>query len=220
VAEPFGATEVSIRPASLGTLAGTGGDPITAEALYPRWANFFKPHDTIIAETGTCSMGLAFALLPQGATFHNQTLWGAIGWATPAAFGAAVADPGRRLVLVTGEGSHQLTVQEIIQFGRRGLKPIIFVLNNNGYLIERLLCKDPNIAYNDVAPWNYSEIPHALGCQDWYTTRVTTCCELDKAMDVAGAGDVPAYIEIVTDTYAASPLSMKLHENITTLYSA
>lgn len=26
----------SIRPASLGTLAGTGGDPITAEALYPR----------------------------------------------------------------------------------------------------------------------------------------------------------------------------------------
>jgi indolepyruvate decarboxylase len=210
----------SIRPASLGPLTGTGGDPITAEALYPRWANFFKPRDTIIAETGTCSMGLAFALLPQGATFHNQTLWGAIGWATPAAFGAAVADPGRRLVLVTGEGSHQLTVQEITQFGRRGLKPIIFVLNNNGYLIERLLCKDPNIAYNDVAPWNYSEIPHALGCQDWYTTRVTTCCELDKAMDVAGAGDVPAYIEIVTDTYAASPLSMKLHENITTLYNA
>ncbi|MCU1629866.1 MAG: thiamine pyrophosphate protein binding domain protein [Pseudonocardia sp.] len=106
-------------------------------------------------------------------------------------------------------------MQEITQFGRRGLKSIIFVLNNNGYLIERL-CKDPNIAYNDVASRNYSEIPHALGCQDWYTT----CGELDKAMDVAGAGDVPAYIEIVTDTYAASPLSMKLHENITTLYNA
>jgi indolepyruvate decarboxylase len=214
------ATRTSIRPASLDTMPGKDDDPITAEALYPRWADFFKPNDTIIAETGTCSMGLAFALLPQGATFHNQTLWGAIGWATPAAFGAAVADPDRRLVLVTGEGSHQLTVQEIAQFGRRGLKPIIFVLNNNGYLIERLLCKDPDIAYNDVASWNYPEIPHALGCQDWYTTRVTTCGELDKAMEVAGAGDVATYIEIVTDTYAAAPLSMKLHENITTLYSA
>ena len=44
--------------------------------------------------------------------------------------------PDRRLVLVTGEGSHQLTAQEISQFGRRGLKPIVFVLNNSGYLIE------------------------------------------------------------------------------------
>jgi hypothetical protein len=57
-------------------------------------------------------------------------LWGSIGWATPAAFGAAVAARDRRVVLVTGEGSHQLTAQEISQFGRRGLKPIVFVLNN------------------------------------------------------------------------------------------
>jgi TPP-dependent 2-oxoacid decarboxylase len=43
----------------------------------------------------------------------------------------------RRLVLVTGEGSHQLTAQEISQFGRRGLKPIVFVLNNSGYPPQR-----------------------------------------------------------------------------------
>ncbi len=91
--------------------------------------------------------------MPAGASFHNQTLWGSIGWATPAAFGMAIAEPSRRLVLVTGEGAHQMTVQEIGQFGRHGLKPIIFVLNNNGYLIERLLCKDPDIIYNDVAQW-------------------------------------------------------------------
>ena len=130
-------------------------------------------------------MGLAFALLPKGVTFHNQTLWGPIGWATPAAFGAAVAAPDRRLVLVTGEGSHQLTAQEISQFGRRGLKPIVFVLNNSGYLIERLLCKNPAIAYNDVASWRYSEIPHALGCDGWFTARVTTCGEFDQALKAA-----------------------------------
>jgi indolepyruvate decarboxylase len=54
-------------------------------------------------------------------------------------------------VLVKGEGAHQLTAQEISQFARLGLRPVVFVLNNNGYLIERLLCKDPQIAYNDVA---------------------------------------------------------------------
>jgi indolepyruvate decarboxylase len=207
-----------IQPVSLGSVVGSGSDPITAEALYPRWANFLKPNDIIVAETGTSSMGLGFAIMPKGATFHNQTLWGSIGWATPAAFGAAVAAPDRRLVLVTGEGSHQLSVQEISQFGRRGLKPIVFVLNNSGYLIERLLCKNPAIAYNDVASWRYSEIPHALGCDGWFTARVTTCREFDQALKAAEQENTGAYIEVVTDTYAAPPLSMRLHESVKTLY--
>jgi indolepyruvate decarboxylase len=209
-----------IRPTTLGPVTGDGDAQITPEALYPRWEKFFRPNDVIITETGTSSMGLAFARLPSGAQLHNQTLWGSIGWATPAAFGAAVADPGRRLILVTGEGSHQLTAQEISQFGRRGLKPIIFVLNNNGYLIERMLDKDPAVAYNDLAPWNYAELPHALGCTDWYTARVTTCAELDEAMNAAAQAGTAAYIEVVTDTYAAPPLTLKLHENLGSLYGA
>lgn len=208
-----------IRPASLGAATGSGNDPIAVGALYPRWANFLKPNDILITETGTSSMGLAFALMPKGATFHNQTLWGAIGWATPAAFGAAVAAPDRRVVLVTGEGSHQLTAQEISQFGRRGLKPIVFVLNNSGYLIERLLCNNPEFVYNDLASWHYSEVPHALGCDGWFTARVSTCGEFDKALKTAEQGNTGAYIEVVTDKYAASPLSMKLHESIKTLYA-
>jgi indolepyruvate decarboxylase len=207
------------KPQQLGPMSGSGADPITAERLYPRWAEFLRPDDIVIAETGTSSMGLAFAKLPHGARFHNQTLWGAIGWATPAALGAAVAAPNRRLVLFTGEGSHQLTAQEIGQFHRLGLQPIIFVLNNNGYLIERMLCTDPNIAYNDVAPWNYTELPHALGCEDWFTTRVSTCAELDAALATAADGTRAAYIEVMTGTYEVPPLVQKLHENVKTLYN-
>jgi indolepyruvate decarboxylase len=209
-----------IAATSLGEKSGSGGDPITVEALYPRWAEFLGPGDILVGETGTASMGLGFALMPKGATFHNQTLWGSIGWATPAAVGTAVAAPDRRVMLVTGEGSHQLTVQEIGQFARLGLKPVIFVLNNNGYLIERLLCKDPEIAYNDVAPWRYAELPHAFGCDGWFTTRVTTCAEFDAALEQAGKADTGVYIEVVTGTYAASPLAQKLHESIQSLYKA
>jgi indolepyruvate decarboxylase len=206
---------------SLGAPVGSGTDPITADALYPRWANFLKPDDIIITETGTASMGLAFATMPKGASFHNQTLWGSIGWATPAAFGAAVAAPHRRLILITGEGSHQLTAQEISQIGRRGLKNVIvFVLNNSGYLIERLLCKHPDFVYNDLAEWHYSELPHALGCDDWFTARVMTCGEFDQALTTAGKGDSSAYIEVVTDKYAAPPVAAKLHESTETLYQA
>jgi len=211
--------ETSLRPSSLGPMTGSDGDAITADALYPRWADFLRPNDIVMTETGTSSMGLAFAQMPKGATFYNQTLWGAIGWATPAAFGAAIAAPDRRVVLFTGEGSHQLTAQEISQMGRRGLKPTVFVLNNSGYLIERLLCKDPDIAYNDVAPWRYSELPHALGCDGWFTTRVTTCGELDQALRQAAQSGSASYIEVVTDEYAAPPLPQKMHENRGTLYA-
>jgi indolepyruvate decarboxylase len=208
----------SIQPGSLGPINGAGNDPITADALYSRWGNFIKPNDILVTETGTSGFGLAFALLPKGAKFYNQTLWGAIGYATPAAFGAAVAAPERRVVLITGEGSHQLTAQEISQFGRRGLKPIVFVLNNSGYLIERLLCRDPNSEYNDLAQWHYADLPKALGCDDWFTACVRTCGEFDQALKTASEGDRGAYIEIVTDKYAAPPVALKFHESVNTLY--
>jgi hypothetical protein len=60
------------------------------------------------------------AVGPKVAEFHNQTLCASIGWATPAAFGAAIGAPDRRLILIAGEGSHQMTAQEISQFGRPG----------------------------------------------------------------------------------------------------
>jgi len=207
-------------PPALGFPVGTGTDPITAEALYPRWESFLEPDDILIAETGTASMGLGFARMPRGASFHNQTLWGSIGWATPAAFGAAVAAPDRRVVLVTGDGAHQFTAQEISQFARRGLRPIIFVLNNSGYLIERLLCKDPEITYNEIAPWSYADLPNAVGCRDWFTARVDSCGKLDEALDKAAVARTGAYIEVVTDPYAASPLALKLHDSMQALYKS
>jgi indolepyruvate decarboxylase len=208
------------RPTGLGAPQGSGEDSITSEALYPRWERFFRPGDVVVAESGTCALGLSAARLPAGATLHNQTLWGAIGWATPAAFGAALAAPNRRTVLITGEGSHQLTVQEVSQFHRFGLKPIVFVLNNHGYLIERLLGKHPGIYYNDLAQWNYYQLPQALGCEGWFTSRVTTCGELDAALAKAESCGTGAYIEVVTGKFAAPPLAIKMHESTKTLYKA
>jgi indolepyruvate decarboxylase len=206
------------KPTPMKMPAADENEPITAPYLYPRWEAFLRPDDILVAETGTASMGLGFARMPAGATFHNQTLWGSIGWATPASFGAAVAARGRRVILVTGDGSHQLTAQEISQFGRLGLKPIVFVLNNSGYLIERLLCKDPEIYYNDIAPWRYAELPHALGCDGWLTARVTTCGELDRILNEGQGADTAAYIEVVTDKYAASELALRLQDGMKAIY--
>ena len=97
--------------ARAGTNAGAPLDGFLTAVHNPRWADFLAEGDILIAETGPPSMGMGFAWLPRGASFHNPTLWGSIGWATPAAVGAAVAAPERQTVLITGEGSDQLTCQ-------------------------------------------------------------------------------------------------------------
>jgi len=203
----------------LGEPVGARDGKITAEYLYPRWEQMLREDDILIGETGTSSTGMGFADMPKGSTFHNQTLWGSIGWATPASFGAALAAPNRRVILITGEGSHQMTVQEISQFHRFGLKPVIFVLNNDGYLIERLLCKNPEMYYNDPAKWQYHKLPEGFGCEGWLSLRAATCGELDKAIHRAETCGTGAYIEVVTDRYAAPALSQKLHESVATLYA-
>lgn len=204
----------SIKAHGLGNPISNNEGKITSSYLYPRFEKFIKQNDIVFADTGTFSMGLGFALLPKEVSFQTQSLWGSIGWATPAALGAALAAPHRRVILATGEGSHQLTAQEISQFARWGLKPLIFVLNNDGYLIERLFCHQPEAYYNDVHPWNYAQLPATLGCKNWYCQTVTTCEELDRVLNTLERIDTAAYIEIMTDKYEASELLKKMGEII------
>jgi indolepyruvate decarboxylase len=71
------------------------------------------------------------------------------------------------------------------------------LLNNNGYLIERLLCKNPAMAYNDLASWEYSKLPEALGCKGWFTARVSTCGELDQALKAAEQDGVTYWLRVI-----------------------
>jgi indolepyruvate decarboxylase len=176
---------------------GQPNDPITAAALYLRYRDFLKPTDQIVIENGSSSSGVVPLPLPDGAEVHSQTLWGSIGWATGATLGIALADRSRRTVLFTGEGSHQMTAADVGTMARNGLKPVIFVLNNEGYMVERALEADPDWAYNDLAPWNYHALPVALGCRGWFTARVTTLGELDAALARAATGESASYIEVV-----------------------
>jgi len=189
-------------------------DPIMADYLYASYAKLFRPEDIILVDSGTSYYGLLPMPLPKRVKMYNQMLWGAIGWATPASFGTALAAPDKRVILITGEGAHQMTSQEISQFYRYGLKPIIFVLNNKGYLIERMLSKKLDYCYNELPQWNYQKLPEVLGCNDWITRKATTCGELDKIMEELENLDRGAYIEIVTPKFSAPPLMEVIHKNL------
>lgn len=206
------------KPPGLAPVDGQASDKITMAALYPRYAAFLRAGDTVVLETGSSSLGVTPTILPDGVRVEAQVLWGSIGWATPAAFGVALADPKRRTILITGEGSHQLTANDIGAMGRFGANVIVFVLNNSGYLIERALEENPDWSYNDLAPWNYAELPKALGCADWFTARVTTLGELDAAMKAARAGKSGAYIEIIGGRMDMPPALAFAHGQLKAMY--
>jgi indolepyruvate decarboxylase len=184
-------------PEAAQPLNGNSSDKITMDALYSRYAAFIQPSDSVVLESGSSSLGLPPITLPDDVQVHLQMLWGSIGWATGAAFGIALADRNRRTILITGEGSHQLTANEIGNMGRYAANPIIFVLNNDGYMVERALEPYPDWSYNDLAKWRYADLPRALGCSDWVTARVETLGELDAAMKAARESKSGAYIEII-----------------------
>jgi indolepyruvate decarboxylase len=199
--------------------AGKPNDPITAAALYPRYLDFLKPFDQIVVESGSSTSGIVPLPLPDGAEVHCQPLWGSIGWATGATLGIALADRSRRTVLFTGEGSHQLTANDIGTMGRNGLKPIIFVLNNGGYMVERALEANPDWVYNDLAPWNYHALPAALGCRGWFTAKVTTLGELDAALARASTGESACYIEVVGGRMDFPPVLAMAHQRLDAMYA-
>ena len=199
-------------------IAGKPSDRITMDALYSRYAGFIREGDTVVLETGSSTLGLTPVPLADGVRVEAQVLWGSIGWATPAAFGVALADPSRRTILITGEGSHQLTANEIGSMGRFGANVIVFVLNNDGYLIERALEENPDWSYNDLAHWRYAELPRTLGCAEWFAARVTTLGELDAAMKAARESKSGAYIEVVGERMDMPPILAFAHDRLATMY--
>jgi indolepyruvate decarboxylase len=215
IAARYRATPMRIPPAS-----GQPSDKITMAALYPRYAEFIRAGDTVVLETGSSSLGLVPMTLADGVRVEAQVLWGSIGWATPAAFGAALADERRRAILITGEGSHQLTANEIGSMGRFGANVIVFVLNNSGYLIERALEENPDWTYNNLSPWKYAELPRTLGCADWFTARVETLGQLDTAMKAARDNKSGAYIEIIGGKMDMPPALAFAHGRLRELYGA
>ena len=193
---------LTLQPPAIG---GAPDDAISSATFYPRLRSQLRAGDTLVVETGTCMLHCNRMLLPAGVGAETQGLWGSIGWATPASLGVAMAKTEGRTWLVTGDGSHQLTLNELAVMGRYGASPLIFVLNNGLYGIEDVLSERGH-PYDDVAAVNYHLLPEAFGCRDWFSARVATLAELDRALERIASHPGAAYIEVMIPGEESQPL--------------
>ncbi|GAB1317275.1 hypothetical protein MFIFM68171_07485 [Madurella fahalii] len=195
---------------------------ITQAFFWPRIGDYLKENDIVVTETGTSNFGIWDTKFPPGVTGVTQILWGSIGWSVGAAQGAALAakDMGvdRRTVLFVGDGSFQLTAQEVSTMIRHNLKVTIFLIYNEGFTIERFI-HGMEAEYNNISRWNYTEVPTVFGASDKQVRKcvVKTRDQLEKLLtdkDFNDAGglqfvelwipkeDAPRALKITTEVAA------------------
>ena len=167
--------------------------PLTIKRFFDRMSHFIKTDSIVIAETGVSLFSAAEMLMPDGTTFIGQTFYGSIGYTVGATLGASMAAQARRTVLFVGDGSFQVTCQDLSTMIRNHLKPIIFLINNDGYTIERVICDRP---YNDIQPWHYHKLVDVFG--GGMGLEVRTEGELEDALGKAVTTDGLVFIEIHT----------------------
>ena len=141
---------------------------ITQNKLTDFFNNYLQPDDILIAETCSFLFAIGDLLFPNGVEFYSQYFYGSIGYALPATLGVsrAVKDLGskRRIILIQGDGSAQMTIQELSSYLRYDIEaPKIFLLNNEGYTVERIIL-GPTRSYNDIQDtWRWTNFFKIFG---------------------------------------------------------
>lgn len=96
------------------------------------------PDDPVITEVGQHQMWAALCIgrnLPR--RFITSGGVGTMGYGFPAAMGAQMACPDRRAVLVAGDGSFQMNLQELATLVQYRIPIVIVILNNQGHGMVR-----------------------------------------------------------------------------------
>ena len=173
---------------------------LTQAAYWQALQGYLKPGDVLLTDNGTSYAMFGFHL-PPGCSVVASVIWGSIGYSVGALLGTLTAAPQRRHLLFVGDGSFQLTAQELSTMLRHDLKPVIFLINNGGYTIERGYV-GKSAPYNDIANWAYADLPKVFRPDT--TARsfvVRTVDDLHKAL--SAPNDRLILIESIMDPHDA-----------------
>jgi TPP-dependent 2-oxoacid decarboxylase len=196
-----GATVSVPSPRVFGTFeyAAETGRRMSMARFMERMQVFLDEKTVLLADTGDSIFWSAELLMPAVGSYVCQGYYLSIGFAIPAALGVALAAPDKRVVVFVGDGAFQMTCQELSTIVRAGLAPIVFVLNNEGYAVERAIHDGP---YNEIAPWRYHRITEMLGGRGY---DVHTEEQLETALAAARASRELSVIEVHVDRNDVSP---------------
>jgi indolepyruvate decarboxylase len=136
----------------------------------------------VVSDVGDALFGAVGIRTLKRAEFIAPAYYLSMGFAVPASIGVSMAAPHLRPIVLVGDGAFQMTGTEISTAVRLGLKPIIIILNNDGYGTMR---KIRDGRFNNITRWNYGKICELVGGSGCGATVAATRGQLDGAIQAA-----------------------------------
>lgn len=171
----------------------------------------FLPESAVVVDEAITS---GIACYPTTATAQPHD-WlsltgGAIGWGLPAAVGAALGAPGRKVVALEGDGSAMYTIQSLWTMVRENLDVAVIIFNNRKYSILEL--EFARTGARGGKPGEKASSTLDIGSPDMdfvamangmgmNATRATTAEEFNAQFEAAMANPGPCLIDAVIPTF-------------------
>jgi pyruvate decarboxylase len=184
--------------------ADAPGDPLTIAEVSRQIQNALGKDTALLVETGDSWFHGLGMRLPEGCRFEIQFQAGSIGWSVPATLGYEMGfTTPTRVIAMIGDGSFQMTAQEVSTMIRYGTRPIIILVNNRGYIIEDAIHQGP---YNKIKNWDYAGLMNVFtnGEGKGLGLHAKTGGELSAALATATNHDGPCMIEVAIDSQDCS----------------
>lgn len=190
-------------------------DSLTADSFFRILGLTMAEDSMIICDTGDALFGAMSLRTSQSNRFLADAYYLSMGFSVPATVGAMVANPNSRAYCLVGDGAFQMTGLEISTCAKYKLKPIICILNNDGYGTQRHIIDGQ---FNNILNWEYSKLRDVINYGRSY--KVTTKAELEKALTEARNTDDMFLIEVILPRTDCSKPLQRLTNNLSEIRDA
>ena len=163
-----------------------------------------KDDDKIICGNGSaCVIGFQAAVIKKETRLFTNSGCAAMGYGFPAAIGCAVAEKGKRVICLDGDGSFQMNLQELqtVVYNRLNLKIVYF--NNDGYHSIRQtqlnLFKDrPLVGVTNGTGLSFPDMEKIAWAYGIPYIKITKEEQIPEMIDFID-NDGPVFCEVVVD---------------------
>ena len=160
---------------------------------------------TVVGNGSPCVVGGHAYVMKKGQRFISNSAIASMGYDLPAAIGAWVADHTKDIILVTGDGSIQMNLQELQTIIHHKMDIKIFLINNGGYhsirQTQRTHFKPPFVGIGvDSHDLSFPSMEKLAWAYGYPYVSAHHNSELGEAVEKTLATEGPVICEIFVDT--------------------
>jgi acetolactate synthase-1/2/3 large subunit len=195
--------------AEIESVMRSDASPVHPVRLMADLQQVLTPETIMVADASYSTVWIACYLkaLRSGQRFITPRGLAGLGWGLPLSIGAKMAEPGKPVLCVAGDGGFAHVWSELETAKRMRAKIVLTVLNN-GVLAYQKDAEDVKFGRHTSAVWfspvDHAAIARACGCRG---VRVERASDYLPALREALAADETTVIDVITDPEAYPPIT-------------